>query len=182
MVKAATRYLNRLSRRSPGAIRITDKMPHNFERLGLIALMFPKARVIHCRRDPVDTCLSIFMQDFQQAHGYASDLKALGLYYAEYARLMDHWRQVLPLPLVDVEYERLIDDTPAKIREIIDFAGLKWDDACLNFQRTRRAVATSSHWQVRQPIYATSIKRWHNYRQFLTPLIDALGNTAQDAR
>jgi tetratricopeptide (TPR) repeat protein len=182
MVKAATRYLNRLSRRSPGAIRITDKMPHNFERLGLIALMFPRARVIHCRRDPVDTCLSIFMQDFQQAHGYASDLKALGLYYAEYARLMDHWRQVLQLPLVDVAYERLIFDAPAKIREIIDFAGLKWDDACLNFQRTRRAVATSSHWQVRQPIYATSIKRWHNYRQFLTPLIDALGNTAQDAR
>jgi len=181
LVKAATRYLNRLSRRSPDAIRITDKMPHNFERLGLIALMFPRARVIHCRRDPVDTCLSIFMQDFQQAHGYASDLKALGRYYAEYTRLMDHWRQVLPLPLLDVDYERLIDDAPARIREIIDFAGLKWDDACLNFHRTRRAVATSSHWQVRQPIYATSIKRWHNYRQFLTPLIDALGNTAQDA-
>jgi Flp pilus assembly protein TadD len=182
VVKAASRYLKGLLRRGPGAVRITDKMPHNFERLGLIALMFPGARVIHCRRDPVDTCLSIFMQDFQQAHGYASDLKSLGLYYAEYVRLMDHWRQVLPAPTLNVDYERLIEDAPAEIRKIIDFAGLKWDDACLSFHRTRRAVATSSHWQVRQPIYATSIKRWHNYRQFLTPLIDALGNTLQHAR
>jgi tetratricopeptide (TPR) repeat protein len=181
VAKAALRYLKRLSRRSPDAVRITDKMPHNFERLGLIALLFPRARVIHCRRDPLDTCLSIFMQDFQQAHGYASDLKSLGLYYAEYERLMVHWRQVLPVPLLEVDYERLIEDAPAEIRKIIDFAGLKWDDACLNFHRTRRAVATSSHWQVRQPIYATSIKRWHNYRQFLTPLIETLGNTAQDA-
>ena len=182
VVKAATRYLNRLLRRSPGAVRIVDKMPHNFERLGLIALMFPRARVIHCRRDPLDTCLSIFMQDFQQAHGYAGDLKSLGLYYTEYASLMNHWRQVLPVPPLDVDYERLIEDAPTEIPKIIDFAGLKWDDACLTFHRTRRAVATSSHWQVRQPIYATSIKRWHNYRQFLTPLIDALGNTVQDAR
>jgi tetratricopeptide (TPR) repeat protein len=182
VAKAATKYLNRLSRRSPDAVRITDKMPHNFERLGLIALMFPRARVIHCRRDPVDTCLSIFMQDFQQAHGYAADLRSLGLYYAEYTRLMAHWQKVLPVPLLDVDYERLIEDAPAEIRKIIGFTGLKWDDACLNFHRTRRAVATSSHWQVRQPIYATSIKRWHNYRQFLTPLIETLANNGLDAR
>jgi tetratricopeptide (TPR) repeat protein len=182
VAKAATKYLNRLSRRSPDAVRITDKMPHNFERLGLIGLMFPRARIIHCRRDPLDTCLSIFMQDFQQAHGYASDLRSLGLYYAEYEGLMAHWRKVLAVSLLEVDYERLIENTPAEIRRIIDFVGLKWDDACLNFHRTRRAVATSSHWQVRQPIYATSIKRWRNYRQFLTPLIEALGNTTQDAR
>jgi Flp pilus assembly protein TadD len=182
VLKAATKYLKRLSRRSPEALRITDKMPHNFERLGLIALMFRQALVIHCRRDPLDTCLSIFMQDFQQAHGYASDLRSLGLYYAEYAGLMAHWRKVLPIRLLEVDYERLIENAPTEIRKIIDFAGLKWDDACLNFHRTRRAVATSSHWQVRQPIYATSVKRWQNYRQFLAPLIEALGSHAQDAR
>ncbi|MGH6874602.1 MAG: sulfotransferase family protein, partial [Aestuariivirgaceae bacterium] len=182
IVKAASRYLRRLSRRSPEAVRITDKMPHNFERLGLIALMLPRARVIHCRRDPLDTCLSIFMQDFQEAHGYAANLRSLGLYYGEYAGLMAHWRKVLPTPLLEVDYERLIENAPAEIRKIIDFVGLKWDDACLNFHRTRRAVATSSHWQVRQPIYATSVMRWQNYRQFLAPLIEALGTHIPNAR
>jgi tetratricopeptide (TPR) repeat protein len=172
---AATKFLDGLLLRSPKAQRITDKMPHNYERLGLIALMFPKSRIIHCRRDPVDTCLSIFMQDFTFSHPYASDLRTLGEYYRAYVELMDHWRNVLPLSILEVDYERLVANTPSEVRRIVDFLGLKWDESCLNFHRTRRNVATSSHWQVRQPIYSSSIKRWQNYRTHLEPLIAALG-------
>jgi tetratricopeptide (TPR) repeat protein len=182
MREAAARYLRSLSRRSSNAMRITDKMPHNFERLGLIAMMFPNARIVHCRRDPLDTCLSIFMQDFGQAHAYASDLTSLGHYYSEYAKLMDHWRNVLPVPMLEIDYEMLIENTPAEVRKLISHIGLPWDDACLTFHRTRRSVATSSHWQVRQPIYATSVRRWHKYRQHLQPLMEALGTLAEGAR
>jgi tetratricopeptide (TPR) repeat protein len=172
---AAEKYLESLSSRSPKASRITDKMPHNYERLGLIALLFPNARIIHCRRDAMDTCLSIYMQNLRQAHEYASDLRVLGEYYGEYVQLMELWQATLPLRILDVAYEQLIEDPPTQVRRIIDFLGLKWDDACLSFHRTRRSVSTSSHWQVRQPIYASSVRRWKNYREHLQPLIDGLG-------
>ena len=172
---AATKFLDGLLLRSPKAQRIIDKMPHNYERLGLIALMFPKSRIIHCRRDPLDTCLSIFMQHFAFSHPYASNLRTLGEYYRTYVELMDHWRNVLPLSILEVDYERLVVDAPSEVRRIIDFLGLKWDESCLNFHRTQRNVATSSHWQVRQPIYSSSVKRWQNYRSHLEPLIVALG-------
>jgi tetratricopeptide (TPR) repeat protein len=134
---AAQQFLGQLLVRSPKSRRITDKMPHDYERLGLIALMFPKSRIIHCRRDAVDTCLSIYMQDFTQSHPYASELGTLGEYYCQYLELMDHWRSVLPLRIFDVDYEQLIANTPAEVRRIVEFLGLRWDDACLNFHRTR---------------------------------------------
>lgn len=179
LAAAAQSYLDGLTSRAPKALRISDKMPHNYERLGLIALMFPKAHVIHCRRNPVDTCLSIYMQDFTHSHSYASDLQMLGEYYCIYADLMDHWRNILPLRILEIDYEQLIAAPEAEVRRILDFLGLKWDEACLTFHRTRRNVSTSSHWQVRQPIYASSVGRWRHYRQHLEPLIRALGNYAE---
>ena len=153
-------------------------MPHNYESLGLIAVMLPEARIIHCRRNPIDTCLSIYMQDYTNRHPYASDLGMLGAYYSLYAKLMDHWRNVLPVPFLEIDYERLVADPRPQVRRITDFLGLRWDEGCLNFHRTRRNVSTSSHWQVRQPIYTSSVRRWQHYRKHLDPLIESLGHHA----
>lgn len=169
-------YLERL-RRDAGeeTLRVTDKMPGNFLYLGLIGLLFPRARVIHVRRHPIDNCLSIFFQSFNDAHGYAFDLRELGLYYRDYERLMAHWRRVLPNPLLEFPYEDLVADQEAASRRLIGFCGLPWDDACLHFHETERAVHTASHWQVRQPIYRSSVERWRRYDEFLGPLKEALG-------
>jgi tetratricopeptide (TPR) repeat protein len=172
----STQYLEGLLARGTGAIRITDKMPHNYERLGLIALMFPHARVIHCRRSPLDTCLSIYMQDFGHSHGYASDLQMLGEYYQAYDDLMTHWQTVLPLRMLEVKYEKLLADTEGCSRRIVEFLGLQWDNACLGFPQTKRNVGTASHWQVRQSIYTSSVGRWRNYKNYLQPLIETLGS------
>lgn len=164
-----------------GAARITDKMPHNFEYLGLIALLFPKARVIHCQRDPVDTCVSCFSHHFSEAHGYNTDLSVLGHYYREYRRLMAHWRSVLPLSLLDFSYEALIADQETRSRELIAFLGLEWEDACLDFHVSDRLVKTPSRWQVRQPIYASSVSAWKKYEAHLGPLFESLGDLAPQA-
>ncbi len=172
------RYLTHASQGRPDAARITDKMPHNFLNLGLIARVFPKARVIHCRRDPMDTCLSILFQNFASAHGYANDLHTLGQAYNNYRRLMAHWRRVLPLPMLEVDYEEMVADQERRSRDLIDFLGLDWDDACLQFHKTDRAVQTASLWQVRQPIYTSSVERWRRYETELAPL-KAILDTAE---
>jgi tetratricopeptide (TPR) repeat protein len=171
-------YLAALSGLAPEAgeaRRITDKMPGNFLHLGLIAVLFPRARVVHCRRDPMDTCLSCYFQNFVAEHEYAYDLSDLGAYYREYERLMVHWRETLPLPMFEVAYEDLIADQERVSRELITFCGLEWDDACLRFHETERLVRTASYWQVRQPIYDSSVERWRNYDAHLAPLRRALG-------
>lgn len=175
---SAETYLEMLNRHSATAQRVTDKMPHNYESLGLISMFFPNAKIIHCVRDPIDTCVSCFMQHFHSAHGYNAGLESLGRYYREYVRLMDHWKRVLPIPIFEVRYEDMIADQEAMTRKLIDFVALPWDDACLRFYETERAVTTPSRWQVRQPIYGSSVKRWKNYEQHLTPLITALGDLA----
>jgi Flp pilus assembly protein TadD len=174
--KAAELYLAALKRQSPNARRVTDKTPHNFQLLGLIALLFPRARIVHCRRDPIDTCLSCFMQHFQEAHGYNTNLAKLGLYYREYRRLMDHWRAVLPMDILDMDYEALIADQEPTSRDLIYYLGLEWDNACLSFYETERSVQTPSRWQVRQPIYSSSVKRWKRYEDHLQPLLLSLGD------
>jgi len=174
--RLAEQYHARLRSLAPEAERVTDKMPHNFLHLGLIALLFPKARVIHCVRDPLDTCLSCYFHDFDGAHPYASDLAHLGRYYADYRRLMDHWRAVLPLPLLEVRYEDLVAGPEPVMREMIDFCGLEWEDACLRFFETGRAVRTASHDQVRRPIYGDAVGRWRHYEGRLGPLVAALGD------
>jgi len=169
-------YLERLGRDAgEQAMRVTDKMPGNFLHLGLIGLLFPRAPVIHVRRHPIDNCVSIFFQSFNDAHGYAFDLRELGMYYRDHERLMAHWRQVLPNPLLEFRYEELVADQEAISRRLIAFCGLDWDDACLRFHETDRPVHTASHWQVRQPIYKSSVERWRCYDAFLGPLKEALG-------
>ncbi len=147
-------------------------MPGNYQYLGLIRLLFPEAHIIHCRRDPLDVCLSLFFQHFKEGHDNAYDLLNIGHHYLQYARLMAHWRRVLPGPFMEIQYEDLIDDQETKSRELIEFCGLNWDEACLSFYQHQRDVNTASNWQVRQPIYTNSIKRWQHYEKHLQPLIE----------
>lgn len=166
----AREYLRALHDKDPKAVRVVDKMPHNFLHLGLINLLFPAAHVIHMRREPRDTCLSCYTQDFNSSHGYTTDLEALGTYYLDYDRLMRHWREVLDIPLLEVSYEELVADFETQARAMIEFAGLAWDDACLRFYEKKRNIATPSYDQVRQPIYDKSVNRWKRYATHLAPL------------
>lgn len=164
--------LANLAKYSPEALRVIDKMPGNFYHLGFIHAAFPKARILHAMRNPVDTCLSIYFQNFKQSHDYANDLDDLVHYYREYRRLMAHWRAVLPAEVfMEVPYEAVIEDQEGWSRRIIEFIGLEWDERCLNFHETQRRVGTSSNWQVRQPIYTTSRERWRNYAEWIGPLL-----------
>jgi len=153
---------------------ITDKMPHNFLNIGLIALLFPNIKIIHTKRDPIDTCLSIFFQSFNDAHPYAFNLENIGFHYRQYERIMQHWHNVLPGRILDIHYTDTIADPEYWSRKLIAHIGLAWDDACLAPHKLERSVKTASHWQVRQPIYKTSVERWKNYEPFLEPLIQAL--------
>ncbi|MEE8532452.1 MAG: sulfotransferase [Alphaproteobacteria bacterium] len=168
-------YVERLRALAEGARRVTDKTPANFLHLGLIALMLPGARVIHCRRDPRDVCVSCYFHDFAQGSEFTDDLAALGRYYRLYEQLMAHWREVLPRPILDVDYEALVADQEGVSRQLVDFCGLEWDDACLAFHETQRTVRTSSDLQVRRRIFTSSIGRWRDYESHLGPLIEALG-------
>lgn len=174
----AEEHLSYLRERAPTSQRIIDKMPHNFELIGLLTLLFPKARIIHCRRDAIDNCVSCYVLPFSSAHSYNTDLQALGLYYREYDRLMRHWTEVFPDRIFENRYETLVEDQEAQSRRLIDYLGLPWDDACLRFFEREGAVTTPSRWQVRQPIYKSSVKRWKNFEGEIAPLIEALGDLA----
>jgi Flp pilus assembly protein TadD len=174
----AGEYLGGLRRRSPDAARVTDKMTGNYLRLGLIARLLPGAKVIHCQRDPLDTCLSCYFQNFASGLSFTYDLGHLGLVYRQYERLMAHWREVLPLPILDLRYEDLIADQEAVSRRLVAFCGLPWDETCLRFQDAARQVRTASFWQVRQPLYASSVGRWRSFAEHLGPLFEALGHPA----
>jgi len=167
----AERYLRRVERLGPGALRVTDKMPQNYFYLGFIAALFPRARVIHCRRDPLDTCFSCYTHNFAD---FSTSLEGLGLYYREYERLMAHWHAVLPLPMHEVQYEALVSRPEAAIHELIAFCGLPWSDSCLSFHENRRPVHTVSRMQVRRPVYTSALGRWRRYAAHLAPLIKAL--------
>ncbi len=172
------RYLDHIATLSETAARVIDKMPHNFQRVGAIALLLPGARLIHCRRDPLDTCLSCFFQDFAGDYPFANDLASLGHFYGQYRRLMEHWRAVSPLPLIEVDYEALVADLEGESRRLVAFCGLDWDSRCLAFHRTERQIRTVSQWQVRQPLYTASVGRWRRYERHLAPLLAALGRAA----
>ena len=172
---AAKQYLEIISRLSEGTIRIVDKMPHNFQHLWFIALMFPGARVIHSLRNPLDTCLSCYFTDFAYGHGYRNDLQTLGLYYRQYRRLMEHWQKVLPISFLDVRYEELVENQEPVSRRIINFCGLDWNEHCLEFHRSRHSIKTASNVQIRKKMYRTSIGRFENYEKHLVPLKEALG-------
>ena len=179
-VQLADQYIGHLRSLCGEEVRVTDKMPGNFWHLGLIALILPTARVIHCRRHPLDVCLSCYFQNFTYADGlrYAFNLRNLGLYYRQYAKIMEHWRKVLPLPVMEVNYEELVTGQEEVSRKLVEFCGMPWDPACLDFGKNRRVIRTASVWQARQPIYATSVERWKHYEEFLRPLKEALAWTA----
>ena len=171
-------YIDSISTFAPTAERVTDKMPSNFELTGLIHLTLPNARIIHVRRDPLDTCVSCFSTLFAETEGYAYtfDLAELGRFHGAYQELMEHWRRVLPPgTMLEVQYEQVVADVEGEAGRIVSHCGLGWDDACLSFHDTERSVRTASAVQVRQPIYRSSIGRWRAYEHLLGPLIEALG-------
>jgi tetratricopeptide (TPR) repeat protein len=168
-------YLDEVRRISRGAVRVANKHLLNYRHLGMISLLFPAARVIHIRRDTLDNCMGVYMAALSQRQfPWISDLRHMGLAWRQYERLMDHWREVLDLPLLEVSYEALVDDPDAWIRRIIDFCGLPWDDRCLRYWEARRNVLTLSYDQVNKPIFKTAVKRWENYEPFLGPLKEGL--------
>jgi len=167
----ARNYLRRVGARAGAAARVTDKMPANFLYAGLIHAALPRARFIHMQRHPLDTCLSIYFQNFFNVSPYANDLGNLAHYYGQYLQVMAHWRATLPpATMLEVPYEGLIEDTEGWTRRMLDFIGLPWDPRCLEFHRTDRVVITASKWQVRQQISASSVGRWRNYEKYLAPL------------
>ncbi len=173
-LRLAEEYMARLERDAPKAVRSIDKQPQNFDRLGMIALLFPRARIIHCTRDPVDTCCSNYFHDFGSDNRFTYELETLGHFYRDYQRIMTHWKSVIPNPILDIPYEALVADQEDWSRRLVDFLGLPWDERCLDFYKNERPVYTYSLQQVRQPIYSSSIRRWHPYSKHLGPLFDAL--------
>ena len=167
----AADYLLRLRSLSQDALRIVDKMPVNFLYAGLIHAALPRARIIHLRRHPIDTCLSIYFQNFFNLGSYANDLAALAHYYREYSRVSRLWRTRLPTSvLLEVPYEGLVSDPEIWTRRMLDFVGLPWNPRCLEFHRTERVVLTASRWQVRQEIHTSSTGRWRHYESHVSPL------------
>jgi len=172
----AAEYLAALGTPTPPSQRITDKLPGNFLMAGLIHLAMPNARIVHIRRDPVDTCFSCFSKLFAGDLRFTYDLAELGRYYRAYADLMAHWHDVLPEgAILEVQYEALVGDLAGQARRILTYCGLEWDEACLAFHQTHRPVLTASATQVRQPIYGSSVGRWRAYEAWLGPLLEALG-------
>jgi Flp pilus assembly protein TadD len=173
-------YVERVQLLDPQALRITDKMPANFRHVGLIRMMLPQAKVIHVRRNPVDTCLSCFQQNFDSGQEFSDDLHDLGRYYGNYMRVMEHWRQLLPGYMLEIDYEQLVVEPEKSAQRLIDFIGLEWNDACLRPDRNDRRVRTASQWQVRQKIHTGSVERWRRYEENLQPLLATLRENGVD--
>lgn len=163
-------YLESIRKRSGAAPHVTDKMPGNFIRIGLIKMILPEAKIIHCLRDPMDNCLSIFKNYFTGTHNYAYDQVELAQYYKLYLDLMEHWRTVLPGCMHELRYEELVSDQEGQTRKLLAYCGLSWDAACLSFHRTKRSVSTASAAQVRRPMYNNSVGMWKRYEEQLAPM------------
>jgi tetratricopeptide (TPR) repeat protein len=153
---------------------ISDKMPHNYFYLGMVNILFPNARIIHCKRQPQDTCLSIYFQDFTSNLSYTNDLADLGSYYSLYTEMMEYWQNNLALRFHEVNYEGLVTNPEKETKNLIEFLDLPWDEKCLQPHKEKRTVNTASHWQVKQQIHTKSKQRWKNYERYLQPLMDSL--------
>lgn len=176
--RVGRKYLAVLDSIDARALRVVNKYPHNFQRLWLLALLFPKATFIHCVRSPVDTCLSIMTTPLKRQHNYNRDQASLGHYYRQYHALMEHWRAVLPVTIRHQSYEELVHDQGGQSRDLLAHTGLRWEDGCLDFHKGEGPVTTFSQEQVRQPIYRSSVGRWRRYESRIGPLLDALGDLA----
>lgn len=163
---------------SGNAVRIVDKMPDNYQLLGWLAVLFPKARFIHCRRDARDVALSCWMTDFSMIR-WANDLEQIAGRIRNYQRLMEHWRQVLPVKMFELDYERLVAEQEAESRRLVSWLGLEWNPACLEFYRSTRLVKTASVNQVRQPMYSRSVGRWRHYRDELGAVLSEFGSETE---
>jgi len=169
----ANAYLQRIRARNTQTLHITDKMPANFFYIGFIYLMFPRARIIHAMRDPMDSCFSCFSRLFNETMDFAYHLQTLGNYYVRYRQLMEHWQTVLPAGhILEVHYEDIVADVESQTRRMLEYIDLPWDDACLEFYKNKRQVKTASVAQVRQPIYSTSVARWQHFSKHLDPLMN----------
>ncbi len=169
--QVAGEYLRALRDGCPrGLLRIADKSPFNFFQLAFAAVLFPAARVVHCRRSAADNALSIWMENFAADQRYATDFDDLAFLRSEYERLMAHWHRVLPLRILDLQYEETVAGVERQARRLLDFLEVPWDDRCLEFHEHTRAVQTPSRWQVRQPVYSRSVERWKRYSAHLPQL------------
>jgi tetratricopeptide (TPR) repeat protein len=166
VVRLASRHLERLRAFSSAALRIVDKMPDNYLYLGLLAALFPGAKLIHCRRDLRDVAVSCWMTHFDEIH-WANDQRHIASRFHEYQRVMEHWRKVLPAPLLDVDYEETVADLEGVTRKLVAFCGLAWEPRCLEFPQAKRPVRTASAVQVRRPVFRSSVGRWKHYEQAL---------------
>ena len=178
--RMANEYLTMTASIGAGGRRLVNKFPHNFLHIGLLSLMFPNARIILLKRDPMAICFSCYKKRFVNGHEYAFDLQDLGNYYLGFQDLMNHWHRVLPDRVYKVEYEKLTGDFENEARKLIAHCGLEWDDACLQFHKSRRAVRTASQSQVRKPIYKKAVSFWRNFEQQLKPLSDILQGSQKD--
>lgn len=167
-------YLAILRERGGDAVRIVDTKPYNFLLLGFIAQLFPKARIIHCVRDPRDTCLACFFKDFRYGHFQTNNLIHLGAYYRSYTRLMDHWHDVLDVQIMDIHYEDLVADTATWSRKLFKFVGLEWDPSCLHYYESEHTMNTASYEVVHEPLSTNWVGSWRRYERHLGRLIKAL--------
>jgi tetratricopeptide (TPR) repeat protein len=179
--RLASSHLKRLGALAPRALRIVDKMPANYMHLGLLATLFPQAKFVHCRRDLRDVAVSCWMTHFREVR-WANDPRHIASRFHEHQRIMEHWRKVLPAPLLDLDYEETVADPEGVARRLVAWCGLAWEPACLEFQQTKRPVRTASAVQVRQPVYRTSVGRWKHYQQALAPLLAPLERAAAQNR
>jgi tetratricopeptide (TPR) repeat protein len=176
--RIAQRHLDRLQELNASARRVADKMPDNYLSLGLLAALFPRARFIHCRRDLRDIAVSCWMTQFRQIR-WANDADHIAARFHEYQRLMAHWRAVLPVEVLEIDYEETVADLEGVARRLVDWCGLEWEPACLSFHEGKRPVRTASVAQVRQPLYTRSVARWKNYAEALAPLFARLEGSSK---
>ncbi len=175
LAQSGRKYIEKLRANAGAAERVTDKLPHNFLRIGLYAAIMPGASIVLCERDPLDTCLSIYQHFFTADHAYATDLSKLGHYYRLYRELVDYWDEMLPGHVHHVRYETLVHDSENQVKLLLAHCGLDFHPDCLSFHQAPRALSTPSDAQVRQPIYQHAVGRWRHYEKHLRPLREALG-------
>ncbi len=174
--ECAQDYVDVIRKIAPGSARVSDKMPANYRLVGFIHALMPNAKIIHIQRDPLDTCLSNYTKLFRHSLYQTYDQQELGRYYNGYLKVMQHWREVLPEDAIyELEYEKLVSDNEAEVCRVLEYCGLEWDNACIEFFKTKRNVRTASVTQVRQPIYTSSVQRWRRYEKHLGPLMKVLG-------
>ncbi len=169
-------YLNEIKKYSEENVCVTDKMPSNFLRIGFIKTIFPNAKIIHCMRDPLDTCISIYLNYFVRGNEFSFDLKDIGKYYKDYVRLMKHWLDIFGSDILEIQYENLIEEQEKVSRQLIQYLDLEWDNVCLTYYKNKRRVRTASNIQIRKPLYKNSINRSKNFNKHLAPLREILNN------